>query len=189
MASAASNPPPKPTGWSKPVETSGSTSRAAMRSIFHGFQQPPLPVKAEVSSPNRSSKAPHPVRQQWELGARRAERPLAGEDLEDERAECVDIGIARFLVADRVLRRDEAPCSGDGKVSKGVLLDVHQIGEAEITEAASEVGVEHDVAGIDVAAEHHTIILMVDIVESGGYIFDHTAKCPTGVLDQIAARG
>ncbi|WVZ62278.1 hypothetical protein U9M48_012042 [Paspalum notatum var. saurae] len=37
--------------------------------------------------------------------------------------------------------------------------------EAEVAEAAVEGGVEHDVAGLDVAVEHHVLVLMVDVVE------------------------
>jgi len=123
-------------------------------------------------------KPPHPVSQQLELGARLTERPFAGNDLEDEHPESIDVGFARGLVADRVLWRDEAPCSGDREVGEGVLVDVvHQAGEAEIAEAAVEAGVEHDVARLDVAVEHHALVLVVNVVESGGDIRHYVVPC------------
>ncbi|BAT06225.1 Os08g0514033, partial [Oryza sativa Japonica Group] len=137
----------------------------------------PVGAEALVHSPEQRAAAvhpPHPVRQHR---ARRVaeQRVPAGDDLEHEHAEREHVGLARRLVADGVLRRDVAARAGDAEVGEGAAVEVEDAGEAEVAEPRAEGGVEEDVAGLDVAVEHHGAVLVVDVVQAGGDVGDDVA--------------
>ena len=126
-------------------------------------------------------KPPDPVDEQLERPLELAESSPAGDDLEQQHAERVHVRLAGGLVADGVLRRDEPPRPGDADVGVGVLVEADDdAGEAEVAEAAAEGGVEQDVAGLDVAVENHVLVLVVDVVETRGYVrHDAVARRPS----------
>ena len=115
-------------------------------------------------------KPPDPVSEQLKRVLEGAESSPPSDHLKGQHSERIDVCLAGLLAAHRVLRRDETPCAGHPEVSVGVLVETHDVREAEITEAAMEGGVEHDVAGFDVTVEHHVLMLVVDVVEPRSYI-------------------
>ncbi|KAL6959765.1 Serine/threonine-protein kinase wnk3 [Sarracenia purpurea var. burkii] len=89
---------------------------------------------------------------------------------EQERAESVDVGLLGGFSGVEAFGGDVAHGAENAAAEVGVggLLVVEGAGEAEVAESGVEVGVEHDVAGLDVAVDHPLVVLVVEVVEGGG---------------------
>src|SRR4051812_28547815 len=111
---------------------------------------------------------PYPV---YDVTFRRdipVERSSTGHDLEDDDTERIDVSLPRSSVATSVLRRYVALCPGEA--GDGVTVERDSAGNAEVTQAGTKGGIEHDVARLDVAMKNRGLILMMNVVQAGGYV-------------------
>ena len=47
----------------------------------------------------------------------------------------------------------------------GLALVVNGTSEAEVAKPGVELGVQHDVAGLEVTVDHHLVVLIVDVMQ------------------------
>jgi len=122
----------------------------------HGLEQLPLPIKPPDPNGN--------------VAIVRRDIPvlLACNHLEDDHPKCKDVSLACGPLAHCIFRRYVAPGAGDS--GDGAPVPSHRAGDTEVAETSTQVGVEHNVAGLDVTVHYHWFMLMVNIVQAGGYI-------------------
>ncbi|PON97508.1 LOW QUALITY PROTEIN: hypothetical protein TorRG33x02_067100 [Trema orientale] len=94
--------------------------------------------------------------------------PLTADELKQDSTKAVDIGLASGLASVEALGGNVANGSRDAVevlISVGGALVVDGTGEAEVAEPSVEVGVQHDVAGLEVTVDHLLVVLVVEVMQ------------------------
>jgi hypothetical protein len=76
---------------------------------------------------------------------------MPGQHLVDDRTQCIQIGATVDRLGPRLLRTHVVRCSDRGAGHRGTRLSIHRLGDAEVRQHGGAVGLEQDVAGLDVA--------------------------------------
>ncbi|BAH94728.1 Os09g0572550, partial [Oryza sativa Japonica Group] len=111
----------------------------------------------------------------------------AGDDLEEDDAEAVDVGAGGELAGESVLGGAVAVGAHDAGGDVGLVADGADLGEAEVGEAGLEGGVEEDVGGLEVAVDDGGTSCVVQVLKAaGGALRD---AHPSGPVQSRGARG
>uniref|UniRef100_A0A0D3HAC8 Uncharacterized protein n=1 Tax=Oryza barthii TaxID=65489 RepID=A0A0D3HAC8_9ORYZ len=111
----------------------------------------------------------------------------AGDDLEEDDAEAVDVGAGGELAGESVLGGAVAVGAHDAGGDVGLVADGADLGEAEVGEAGLEGGVEEDVGGLEVAVDDGGTSSVVQVLKAaGGALGD---AHPSGPVQSRGARG
>jgi hypothetical protein len=126
----------------------------------------------------------------------RVDGAAAGDDLEEDDAEAVDVGHGGELAGERVLGRAVAVGAHDTRGDVGLVAGGADLGEPEVGEARAEAGVEEDVGGLEVAVDHGRLRGVVQVLEPPrGALRDAHARgplqrrAPRGQVQQVVLQG
>uniref|UniRef100_A0A804NIU3 Uncharacterized protein n=1 Tax=Zea mays TaxID=4577 RepID=A0A804NIU3_MAIZE len=108
-----------------------------------------------------SVQAPHPLEQnEGRLAGQQDHRGPAGDDLEEDDAEAVHVGVGARVARVDELRVDVPRGAEHGLGGVPAPAVVSEPGQAEVAELGAQRVVQHDVAGLDVAVHHALLPLL-----------------------------
>ncbi|BAS80580.1 Os02g0712650, partial [Oryza sativa Japonica Group] len=120
----------------------------------------------DAAAASRAVELPDPLQQAEPAGEVAAGDAAAADDLQDDGAEAEHVRLPRRAAGVEALRRDVPQRPRDaGHVGVRRLVGLERAGEAEVAEPRVEGGVEHDVGRLDVAVDHHLVVLVVEVVQ------------------------
>ena len=126
----------------------------------------PQPLVRRVKDRVPAVEAPHPFQQnEGRLALQQHHRRPAGDDLEEDDAEAVDVGVGARVARVDELRVDVPRRAHHGLGGLPPPAMVAEPGEAEVAELGDERVVQHDVARLDVAVHHALLPLLVQVPE------------------------